>query len=146
MTLYRERLSVPWDWWLRGAIAVAVVWWVFAVSTNLTIATSMALLTLAAILGGLRTYGAIDVVVSQDWLNAGRASIERTYCAKARVISEDDFRWQTGPGADARAFMVTRPYVTQGVLIEIDDPNDPTPYWLLSSRHPERLAAALQTE
>jgi hypothetical protein len=27
--------------------------------------------------------------------------------------------------------------------VTIDDPRDPTPYWLISSRHPRRLAAAL---
>jgi hypothetical protein len=36
-----------------------------------------------------------------------------------------------------------RPYLSRAVRVEIDDPADPAPYWLLSTRHPERLAAAL---
>jgi len=26
----------------------------------------------------------------------------------------------------------------------IDDPEDPTPYWVLSSRHPQRVVAAVR--
>jgi hypothetical protein len=27
----------------------------------------------------------------------------------------------------------------------LDDPDDPTPYWMVSSRHPDRVLAALQS-
>jgi hypothetical protein len=30
------------------------------------------------------------------------------------------------------------------VRIEVLDPDDPTPYWVVSTRHPERLIAALR--
>jgi hypothetical protein len=30
------------------------------------------------------------------------------------------------------------------VLLILDDPDDPTPYWLVSCRHPERVLAALR--
>jgi len=36
-----------------------------------------------------------------------------------------------------------RGYVQTGVKIEVSDPDDPTPYLLLSSRKPEELAVAL---
>ena len=29
------------------------------------------------------------------------------------------------------------------VLLVLDDPDDPTPYWLVSTRHPEKVLAAL---
>ena len=38
---------------------------------------------------------------------------------------------------------LVRPYVRRGVLVRVTDPDDPTPYWLVSSRHPRTLAAAL---
>jgi hypothetical protein len=50
-----------------------------------------------------------------------------------------------GRDADARAYLLLRPYVRRAVRIEITDPRDTTPYWLLSTRHPERLAAALSS-
>ncbi len=48
-----------------------------------------------------------------------------------------------GVDADARAFLVTRPYLKRSVLVPVLDPDDRTPYWLISTRHPDRLAAAL---
>ena len=48
-----------------------------------------------------------------------------------------------GVDADARAFLVTRPYISRAVKVTIEDPADPTPYWLISSRHPRQLTAAL---
>lgn len=32
------------------------------------------------------------------------------------------------------------------VLLVLDDPDDPTPYWLVSARHPEKLITALGLE
>jgi hypothetical protein len=52
-------------------------------------------------------------------------------------------RQARGPGLDARAFLCLRGWVQTGARVRIDDPQDPTPYWLLSTRHPDRLAAAL---
>jgi len=31
------------------------------------------------------------------------------------------------------------------VLVVLDDADDPTPYWLVSTRHPERLLSALRS-
>ena len=36
-----------------------------------------------------------------------------------------------------------RPYLKRAVRVEITDPADPAPYWLVSSRHPEELAQVL---
>jgi hypothetical protein len=43
---------------------------------------------------------------------------------------------------DARAFLLLRSYVKTAVRVEVVDPLDPHPYLYLSSRHPEKLAAA----
>jgi len=51
-----------------------------------------------------------------------------------------------GPKADARAYLLLRPYVRTGVRIAIEEPNDPTPYWLVSSRRPALLAAELNAD
>ena len=46
-------------------------------------------------------------------------------------------------GADPLAFVVQRPWVPGAVQIVLDDPADPTPFWVVSSRHPVRLAEAI---
>ena len=37
-----------------------------------------------------------------------------------------------------------RPYIRTAVEITLDDPEDPVPYWLVSTRHPQQLAEALK--
>ena len=48
-----------------------------------------------------------------------------------------------GRQLDPAAYLVSRPWVSEHVLIVLDDPEDPTPYWLTATRHPERLAEAI---
>ena len=35
------------------------------------------------------------------------------------------------------------PYLKRAVQVEITDPADPAPYWLISTRHPDELARVL---
>jgi Protein of unknown function (DUF3093) len=44
---------------------------------------------------------------------------------------------------DARAYLCLRGWISGGVRVHLDDPDDDTPYWLVSSRHPRALADAL---
>jgi hypothetical protein len=48
-----------------------------------------------------------------------------------------------GPAADPLAFVVRRPWIKGAVQVVLEDPIDPTPYWLVSATDPERLAAAI---
>jgi hypothetical protein len=48
-----------------------------------------------------------------------------------------------GVSADPLAFVVTRPWVGGAVQVVLNDPDDPTPYWVISSRRPTELAALL---
>ena len=45
-----------------------------------------------------------------------------------------------GVDADARAYLLLRPYLKRAVRVEITDPADPAPYWLVSTRHADALA------
>ena len=51
-----------------------------------------------------------------------------------------------GPGLDARAFTLFRGWVDPVLRIALTDPDDPAPYWLVSTRRPEELQAALAAE
>jgi hypothetical protein len=59
------------------------------------------------------------------------------------VLDREAFRQQTGPMADPRAFVVSRPWLHTAVRLTVDDPADPTPYWVVGTRRPEQLLAAL---
>ena len=49
-----------------------------------------------------------------------------------------------GRQLDPAAYVVHRAWVGSMVLLVLDDPDDPTPYWLVSCRRPERVLAALR--
>jgi hypothetical protein len=141
--LFRERLTVPIIWWvLAGLFALSVL---LAVGAYLGpvwgIGTSVATLLVAATIFGSAS---LVISVSGKETHVGRASIEHAYVAGCRALDADQTRRRAGVEADARAHLVLRPYIKTAVEITLADPDDPVPYWLVSTRHPQRLAAALQ--
>ena len=49
-----------------------------------------------------------------------------------------------GPGLDPRDWHVIRGGIDGVVRVTVEDPDDPTPSWVLSTRTPDRLAAAIR--
>ena len=61
----------------------------------------------------------------------------------AALDADQTFRARTS-AADPRAHLVLRPWASsRAVVMEVSDPDDPHPYWLISTRRPERLAEAI---
>lgn len=85
------------------------------------------------------------IKIEERSLLAGRAKIDLAHIGEATKLGQTGLRRVLGPEADARAYLVIRGYIHQGVKLEIVDPNDPTPYWILTSRKPDELIAAIQT-
>ncbi|HWU21906.1 MAG TPA: DUF3093 domain-containing protein [Nocardioides sp.] len=140
---YHERLGVPLRWWAQGTMAVAILWLTIVVAVPGPIpwiATGLAFALLAAC---LFWYGDARVIVSDGWFQAGRARIEVALVGDVTALDAEQTRLVAGRDADVRAFLVLRPYLKRAVKVEIADPADPTPYWLVSTRHAERLASAL---
>ncbi len=143
MTTYNERLTAPVAWWL-SAVAFGLVWgWIFLVATTGTIAIAAALIVSALALFAVWRFGSLRLAVGADGLRAGSALLDHEHLGEIEILHRADYRSRLGVGADARAHLVTRPYVDRGVLVHVRDAADPVPYWLLSTRHPEALAAAL---
>jgi hypothetical protein len=140
---YRERLGVPLRWWVQGTMLVASLWLACIVAVPEPLAWAVAGVAMALLVAGLTSYGAARVEVSGAGLRAGRAHIEASFLGAAEALDAERTRRVAGPEADARAFLVLRPYLKRAVRVDITDPADPTPYWLVSSRRPDELAAAL---
>ena len=141
---YEERLVAPLAWWLAGLGFVVIVWWIFLVATPLWLAWTAAVVALALVVGLVGHYSSVRVAVSNGELCAGRAHIPLALCGAVEPLDRDQARDAGGASADARAYLVLRPYISTAVRVAIDDPQDPVPYWLLSTRHPARLAAAVR--
>jgi hypothetical protein len=139
--LFRERLTVPVLWWtLAGLLSLSVL---LAVGAYLGpiwgFGTSIASMLVAS---AIFTSASILISVDARELRVGRASIEHLYIADCEPLDAEETRRRAGVEANARAHLVLRPYVKTAVEITLNDPDDPVPYWLVSTRHPQLLAAA----
>lgn len=143
MTTYTERLHAPISWWI-AALGFGVVWgWILLVVSAWPLAIAVGLVVAALSGFAVARYGAVQISVGDDGLRVGNAVLDRPHLGAVEMLNRSAYRTRMGTGADARSYLVTRPYLDRGVLVTVDDVSDPTPYWLVSSRHPEALAAAL---
>ena len=142
---YHERLSVPLRWWVQATMLVASLWLAFVVSMPALLAWAATGVLVLIVFGGLVWLGRPQVRVADGVLRAGPAHIDLGLLGTPEALDAEQTRRVHGVDADARAFLLTRPYLRRAVRVPVLDPADRTPYWLISSRHPERLAAALDS-
>lgn len=140
---YAERLTVPLRWWVQGTMLLATFWLALVVAVPPVFAWTATGVLVASMAGGFAWYGAARIVVGDGELRAGRAHIPLRHVGTVEPLDTEAARRAFGVEADARAHLVLRPYAHRAVRIEVTDPADPTPYWLVSTRHPDHLAAAL---
>ncbi len=140
---YRERLGVPLRWWVQGTMLVASLWLACIVAVPGAVAWTVTGLAMALLVAGLVAFGSVRLEVGEGTFQAGRARIGAEHLGAAEALDAEGTRRVAGREADARAFLLLRPYLKRAVKVEITDPADPAPYWLVSSRRPEELAGAL---
>jgi DUF3093 family protein len=145
---YRERLRVPWWWWppglaLAGLIALEVNQGVQALPNWVPFAV---LLPVAAVV--LMWFGKteVSVVVGAEGaeLRVGAAHLPANVVSRSAEVPRSAKSAALGRQLDPAAYVVHRAWVGPMVLVVLDDPDDPTPYWLVSCRHPDRVLAALR--
>ena len=123
---------------------VATFWLAMIVSIPVPLAWAFTAFLLATLMACLVSYGRVRIEVTSAWICVGRATLETNYVGEVEELDRAQMRDISGPAADARAFLMLRPYLDRGVKIQLADPADPTPYWLISSRRPSALAAAIR--
>jgi hypothetical protein len=141
---YAERLTVTLRWWVQGTMFVASLWLAVLAATPETVAWSVTAVAMAVLVALFVGYGRPRVSVDGTTFRAGRAHIPLELVGPATALDADGVRRQAGVDADARAYLLLRPYLKRGVRVDIADPADPTPYWLVSSRRPDALVSALE--
>lgn len=145
---YRERLGVPLWWWPIALLLVVPM----AIEIQLVVPAlpvwlgSVMLLPLPAAV--LLWLGRHHVAVATDQhgvaeLRAGPAHLPATYVARATTVPPSAKSAALGRQLDPAAFVRQLPWIGPMVLLVLADPADPTPYWLVSTRRPEAVLAAL---
>jgi hypothetical protein len=142
-TTYAERLRVPWWAWpaaLAAALLLALEIWMGASGLRAWVPFAV-LLPLTVVL--LIWLGRIRVAVTATEFQVDDARLPRSVIADVVALDAEGKREVLGVGAHPLAFVVQRPWVRGAVQVVLDDPTDPTPFWVVSTRHPVDLAGAL---
>ncbi len=139
--VYREKLWPAWWVFLATALVIPATLLVFLPISVLAGYVTAAVLYAAIVVILLVTTPTIEV--GDGMLRAGKARIERSFLGRATAHTGAEAFAERGTRLDARAWLLLRPWLSGVVRVELRDPDDPTPYWLLSTRRPEELAAAL---
>ncbi|CAM4338557.1 hypothetical protein MB901379_01838 [Mycobacterium basiliense] len=99
--------------------------------------------------GALLWLGRIEVRVTATasgvelWADAAHLPI--TVVSRSAEIPRTAKSAALGRQLDPAAFVLHRAWIGPMVLLVLDDPDDPTPYWLVSCRHPDRVLSALRS-
>lgn len=86
------------------------------------------------------------IQVGSSFLKVGRAKIPRYLLGKIEEIAKNQIFSERGPNLNPAAYKVFQGTVKTALKIYVNDPNDPTPYWIISTRKPTQLANALKAE
>jgi hypothetical protein len=143
VSTYRERLTAPASWWITALVFGLVCGWIFLVAVSWPAGIAAAGVGTAVAGGLVWSYGSVVVTAGPDGLDVGGTRLPMEHLGRVLVLDRRAFGERLGSGADARAWLQTRPYVDGGILAEVADPADPTPYWLVSCRRPQAVVDAL---
>jgi hypothetical protein len=81
--------------------------------------------------------------ISETELRAGPAHIELKYLGQATALDSKEMGRLRTRDADPASFLIFRFWRSTGVKVEIKDPRDQTPYWLITSKRNKELAEIL---
>ena len=144
---YRERLYVPLAWWLLAVPTVLILGgtvyaglpspWPVVIVGGLAVGCAVLLIALGR--------GSVEVGDGALW--AGGAVLPLTAVTEVVALGEKQSTRLRGPRADPAAHFYSRPYLKESVYVAVDPAaqgDRHVPYWLIGTRHPADLAAAIE--
>jgi hypothetical protein len=144
MRSYTERLRVPAGFWILGEFSAVIfastVWAGFSV----VVAVASYVLFCGGCAALLLSWGRARIEVHDGELRAGSLTLPLTMAGEVAALDEAQTRALRGPRADPAAYMLIRPYLRLAVYIEVTGEHQERPYWLLGTRRPAELAAAIE--
>jgi hypothetical protein len=140
---YRERLHVPLAWWLLAVPTVLILGgtlyagltepWPVVIMVGLAAGCAALLIAM----------GLVTVEIRDGALRTGKAVLPLTAVSEVVGLDEKQTRRLRGPRADPAAMVYSRPYLKEAVYLALV-PGSAAPYWLVGTRHPAKLAAAIE--
>ena len=165
MRVYHERLRVPFSWWLLGLATMLLLATEVVAGYALPIAVAIYVVLVGLVAAMLWSWSLSTVLVSEGELRAGPARLPLAAVGEVTALDEAQTRSLRGPRGDPAAFVMARPYLRRAVYVEVAKPGAETrvhrrlrefwlrtettrpavaaPYWLVCTRHPAELVAAI---
>lgn len=84
------------------------------------------------------------IAISSNILQVGNAQLAREFVSSVEVINPVDLFRERGTNLDPKAYTKFQVGVKGMIKISLNDPADPTPYWLVATRNPELISKYLQ--
>ena len=142
MVIFTEVLRPP--IWVLAFIyfmflSLVIAIWAALDRTATIVALAIATLAIPFIARSLTSRIRID----QNELRIDKAHIELKYLGKVTVLDSSAMRLLRTRDADPAAFLAIKFWASKGIKIEVTDSRDSTPYWLITSKRGEKLAALL---
>ncbi|WP_442575695.1 DUF3093 domain-containing protein [Microbacterium sp. F51-2R] len=141
---FRERLS-PSLWVLVSAAVVAPMAALVFAPINTTVSL-IAGVAVGVLFVSLLIVWSPVVAVEGGMLRAGRARIPVELLGTPVALTGEEARTARGPALDPKSWHVIRGGIDGVVVVPVTDEDDPTPTWVVSSRTPDRLAAAIRRD
>ena len=141
MSLYREKLW-PAPWLFIGTALVIPASLLVFLPIDFRVGVAGAAILYAVCVIGLIAGSPVVEVTSTEFL-AGRARLPIEFVGEVTAHRGDDAQLERGRHLDARAWLLIRGWVSPVVKVEVADETDPAPYWLVSTRQPDAVIAAI---
>ena len=141
--LYVERLSIRARWWaVVILIAVFASSELFAGFSGRVIAVVVAAVLVPTVVL-LALAGRTTLRVDAEGIHAGGQTLAFQDLDTVQALDARKTRLVLGPEADPAARLVVRGYIREAVIVRPLHP-DATPYWLVSTRRPQQVIAAVE--
>jgi Protein of unknown function (DUF3093) len=144
MRVYHERLRVPVSWWVLGLLSAFMLGAGFLAGFDWEPALAVYAAITVPLAAFLLIWGWLRIEVSRGVLRVGKSALPLVQAGQVTVLDADQTRALRGPRADPAAFLLARPYLPEAVYIAVEDPAGVSPYWLIGTRRPAELAAAIE--
>jgi hypothetical protein len=145
MDSYRERLLVPVSYWLLAVPVVLTLGGEAYFFVDGFIPLLVIGLLYVIVAAFLVQWSSATIEVTGAVLRAGKDTLALGDAGDVIALDEKQAMVLRGPRADPSAHILLRPYLRRAVYIGLADPAAGVPYWLVATRHPERLAAAIES-
>lgn len=144
LVTYQERLWAAWWVWLLVLGIATMIGVAYGAALNTGIGWLMFAVLLAVGWGAL-AFTTPLIRVDDVAFRAGRARLPLRFLGEVRVLTPDVLE-DVHRATDASAYLLLRRWAAPAAVgVVVADQRDPHPYWLVSTRSPDALAAALRS-